>query len=302
MRQLARLAAATRHQPPPRGAVLVLGLLATVALLAVPAAGAAPAGERPCPAGLARVASWEPIQVTDGKATVAFVLAAGCKDVPMSLVSYLVRAADHGGRQSGPVVLHAATGVFSTGKVNRLTALVGSDCAFRVVFAVGRPDTAAQPAAAVESAFQAPDPCRFGAAPVVVTGSTSTTAAQAATATSVAPTTTTPPTRPQAAGTRREKAAEAPATTRPREQRGEARAGAAGPPVVASTAGAEARSPVSSSPATSIGLSSEPVSAVGVGPSGPLAGWDGASLLGLGVLAMAAGATLLWLARPRRQE
>jgi hypothetical protein len=290
MRQLAR------DRSLPRGLAIVVVLVAAAALWAVPA-GATP--RRVCPDGLARIASWEPIEVAGGRATVAFVLASGCQDVDLSLVSYQIR----GARGQPALVLHAATGRFSAGKVNRLTALVGSDCAFRVVFALGRPETAGRAGAAVESAMQAPDPCMYGADPVVVTGSTTTS--------TDTPTTTRPPTTTTApAGERPEKAAakaprppvaELTPTSGPDRAEPAARSEARGPARAAPTTVAnkpKARAPAP--PATSIGgLASEPVSAIGVGPSGPLAGWDAASLLGLALLTVGIGLALLWLTHPR---
>jgi hypothetical protein len=292
MRQLARATSL------PRGVTLVLLLVAAAALWAIPARATPTTAKPACPDGLARVASWEPVQVADGMATVAFVLAPGCREVDMSLVSYQVRS----GRGLPPMVLHAATGHFSAGKVNRLTALVGSDCAFRVVFAVGRPEAAGQPGAAVEATMQAPDPCMYGAAPVVVTGSTTTTGAP----TTTAPPTTTTAGLPVGAGAKAPKrpvAAVRPDAGPSRAEPG-ARTGASGPArAVQTTTPARTATTEPEPPATSIpGLASEPVSAIGVGPSGPLAGWDAASLLGLAVLALGIGLALLWLTHSRGQR
>jgi len=293
MRQLARATSL------PRGVTLVLLLVAAAALWAIPARATPTTAKSACPDGLARVASWEPVQVADGMATVAFVLAPGCREVDMSLVSYQVRS----GRGLPPVVLHAATGHFSAGKVNRLTALVGSDCAFRVVFAVGQPEAAGQPGAAVEATMQAPDPCMYGAAPVVVTGSTTTTGTPT---TTTAPPTTTTAGLPVGAGAKAPKrpvAAVAPDAGQGRAGPG-ARVGASGPAkAVQTTTPARTATTEPEPPATSIpGLASEPVSAIGVGPSGPLAGWDAASLLGLAVLTLGIGLALLWLTHSRGQR
>jgi hypothetical protein len=288
MRQLARRASPPRaHRIALRWALplaLVAAGVPVVCVWALPAL-ATPAAGPPCPAGLAKVASWEAIEVEASRATVAFVLAPGCQDVDMSLVSYQTRQAG-----TGPApVLHAVTGRFSAGTVNKLTAVVGSDCAFRVVFATGRPDAAGRPGTVVEASMQAPAPCMFGAAPVVVTAPT---------------TTTTPPTTQAPATTLAPKAlaASRPAPAAPAPARSVTRAPAtrAATPAPARAATTTAPTPSTTGPATPTtisGLASEPVAAIGVGPSGPLAGWDAASLFALAWLTLGAGVAVLWAAR-----
>jgi hypothetical protein len=295
MRQLARRAS------PPSGALSALRWALPFALVAAAVLGwalpalATPAATppaAPCPAGLAKVASWEPIEVEAGRATVAFVLAPGCQGVDMSLVSYQTRQA---GAAHAPV-LHAVTGRFSAGTVNRLTALVGSDCAFRVVFATGRPDTVGQPGTVVEASMQLPDPCMFGAAPVVVTAPTTTTTPP----TTLVPATTLAP-KALAAG-RPAPAAPAPlpAPARSVTRTPATRAAAPAPARAAATTAPEPPATRPPSPTTISGLASEPVAAVGVGPSGPLAGWDAASLFALAGLTLGAGVAVLWAARAPR--
>jgi hypothetical protein len=290
MRQLARRAS------PPRGLIralrwalpcaLVAAAVLALALPALATPAAAPAAP-PCPAGRAKVASWEPIEVQAGRATVAFVLAPGCQDVDMSLVSYQTR---QGGAEHA-LVLHAVTGRFSAGTVNKLTALVGSDCAFSVVFATGRPDTAGRPGTVLEASMQAPDPCMFGAAPVVVTAPTTTTTPP----TTLAPATTLAP--KARAATR--PAAE-PAPTRALSRPPSTRAAAPVPAQAAATTAPKPATTRAATPTTISGLASEPVSAIGVGPSGPLAGWDVTSLFGLAGLTIGAGLAVLWAARAPR--
>ena len=290
MRQLARRASPPRGSTTalrwavPFAAVLVAVLAWALPALATPTtAPAAP----PCPAGLARVASWEPIEVEGGKATVAFVLAPGCQDVDMSLVSYQTRQL---GLEHAPV-LHAATGRFSSGTVNKLTALVGSDCAFRVVFATGRPDAVGRPGTVVEASMQAPEPCMFGAAPVVVTAPTTTIAPP----TTLAVTTTLAPKALAASRPAPAAPSTAPArtTTRSGGAKDAKRRVAAPARIAAAPAPATTRAP---SPTTISGLASEPVAAIGVGPSGPLAGWDAGSLFALAALTLGAGVAVLWAA------
>ena len=305
VRQLARRASPPRgHLSPMRRALpallplaLVAAVVPVVCLWALPALAttATTRPAPPCPAGLAKVASWEPIEVEGGMATVAFVLAPGCQGVDLSLVSYQTRNL---GLEHAPV-LAAVSGRFSAGTVNKLTALVGSDCAFRVVFAIGRPDTVGLPGTVVEASMQAPDPCMFGAAPVVVTGPTTTTVPPA----TLAPATTLAPRAPAASGpAQAARPTRAPAPPKSVTRAGRAKDARQAAPAPARAAGAR-QAPTTilpPTPATISGLASEPVAAIGVGPSGQLAGWDAASLVALAGLTIGAGAAVLWAARAPR--
>jgi hypothetical protein len=253
----------------------------------------------PCPDGLAGVASWEPLQVGGNRATVAFVLAQGCRDVELTMVSYRVT------RGSTNVVLDAAGGRFSAGAVNRLSVLVAGDCAYRVAFVLGRPagvpssGQAGPPSGGptvIEAVAQDPDRCMFGSGPLIVsnpgddadedaegdhdaaaTGSTSAPTT-ASTATTVPTTTAPPPTRAPVA---------APPATRPGP-----------PPTTVAPAPTETTSPTQDTRRPANRLRSEPVAALGPADSPgqaepPRPGWDATSLILLALGAMTLGLVLL---------
>jgi hypothetical protein len=246
---------------------------------------------RLCPDGLGQIASWEPIEISGNKARVAFALAAGCRDVEVSLISYEVSS----GRGSPTaMVLDATSSTFSSGEVGRLDVLVAGDCAFRVAFLVGKPSRV------VEATAQNPDACMFGA-PVVATpgnrtpaGAPSTTKpAPASTGPQIPPATTGPKpkaTRPEPAAAPKPKAT---SDTRP----------VAEPAAPKAKAPAKAAPKVAAPPAPERSLASEPVAARHPGEltldRAMTEGWDLSSLLTLAVTALLGGLMLLRAARRR---
>jgi hypothetical protein len=252
-----------------------------------------------CPDGLAGVASWEPLQVGGNRATVAFVLAQGCRDVELTMVSYRVT------RGSTNIVLDAAGGRFSAGTVNRLSVLVAGDCAYRVAFVLGRPagvpssGQAGPPSGGptvIEAVAQDPDRCMFGSGPLIVSnpgddadedaeGDHDAAATGSTTAPTTASTATTVPTTTAPTSTRAPVAA--PPATRPQPA-----------PSTVAPAPTETTSPTQDTRRPANRLRSEPVAALGpadaVGQAEPpRGGWDATSLILLALGAMTLGLVLV---------